>query len=102
MDEESTAHGLGEHHKLIVDSTFIVINQPEDSEQRKAYYHAKSPTNYAFKIQITCNFNYRMAHVSKCYHDSAHDITILRESGLLKHTEENILSLQRRNLVVVY
>ena len=53
MNEESTSHELEEHYKLIVDPTFIATQQPEDSEQRKAHYHAKSPTNYAFKIQIT-------------------------------------------------
>ncbi|CAF4575391.1 unnamed protein product [Rotaria sp. Silwood2] len=90
MDDEATAHGPEQYHKLIVDSTFIAIHQPEDSDQRKAYYHAKSPTNYAFKIQITCDFNHRIVHVSKCYQGSVHDITVLRESGLLEHTEEHV------------
>ncbi|CAF3702135.1 unnamed protein product [Rotaria sp. Silwood1] len=62
----------------------------EDSEQRKAYYHAKSPTNYAFKIQITCDFNHRIVHASKCYHGDVLDITILRESRFLEHTKENV------------
>ncbi|CAF4293162.1 unnamed protein product, partial [Rotaria sordida] len=41
MDDETTIHGPEQYHKLIVDSTFIAIEQPEDSEQRKAYYHEK-------------------------------------------------------------
>ncbi|CAF3121603.1 unnamed protein product [Rotaria sp. Silwood2] len=90
MDDEATAHGPEQYHKLIVDSTFIAIHQPEDSDQRKAYYHAKSPTNYAFKIQITCDFNHRIVHVSKYYQGSVHDITVLRESGLLEHIEEHV------------
>ena len=90
MDDEATIHGSEQCHKLIVDSTFIPIHQPEDSEQRRVYYHAKSPTNYAFKIHIACDFNHRIVHVSKCYQGSVHDITILRESGLLEHTEENV------------
>ncbi|CAF1274018.1 unnamed protein product [Rotaria sordida] len=90
MDDETTIHGPEESHKLIVDSTFVAIYQPEDSEQRKMYYHAKSLTNYAFKIQIACDFNYRIVHVSKCYPGSVHDITILRESGLLEHTKEHL------------
>ncbi|CAF3893339.1 unnamed protein product [Rotaria sp. Silwood1] len=57
------------------------------------YYHAKSPTNYAFKIQIACDFNHRIVHVSKCYQGSVHDITILRESRLLDHTEENVQTI---------
>lgn len=79
MDDEATVHGLEQHHKLIVDSTVIAIHQPEDFEQRRAYYHAKSPTNYTFKIQIVCDFNHRIVHVSKCYYGSVRDITILRE-----------------------
>ncbi|CAF1213645.1 unnamed protein product [Rotaria sordida] len=63
MDDETTIHGPEESHKLIVDSTFVAIYQPEDSEQ---------------------------FHVSKCYPGSVHDITILRESGLLEHTKEHV------------
>ncbi|CAF1298484.1 unnamed protein product [Rotaria sordida] len=90
MDDEDAVHGSEQHHKLIVDSTFIPIYQPEDSEERKAYYHAKSPTNYAFKLQIACDFHHRVVHVSECYKGSVHDITILRESGLLDCTQENV------------
>ncbi|CAF4339497.1 unnamed protein product, partial [Rotaria sordida] len=45
-----TPHGPEQNHKLIVDSTVVAIPEPYDSEQRKAYYHAKSPTNYASKV----------------------------------------------------
>jgi hypothetical protein len=90
MSNRTKAHGPKEHHKLIVDSTFIPIPQPNDLDQRKAYYHAKSPTNYAVKIQIACDFRHRIVHVSKCYHGSVHDIAILRESGLLEHVEESV------------
>lgn len=44
-----TPHGLERQHKLIVDSTCIALPEPYDSEQRKAYYYAKSSTNYAMK-----------------------------------------------------
>ncbi|CAF1134280.1 unnamed protein product [Rotaria sordida] len=89
MDDETTIHGPEQHHKLIVDTTFIAIYQAEDSEQRKAYYHAKSPKNYVFKVRIACEFHHRIAHVSRCYPGNAHDITILRESGLLEHSQED-------------
>ncbi|CAF4873247.1 unnamed protein product, partial [Rotaria sp. Silwood2] len=56
--------------------------------QHKAYYYSKSPTNCAFKIQIACDFSHRILHVSEFYHGSVHDIKILRESGLLEHTEQ--------------
>ena len=75
---------------MIVDSTFIAIPEPYDSDQRKAYYHLKSPTNYAIKVQIACDFNYQIVHVSECYRGSVHDITILRESGLLEHVNDSV------------
>ena len=37
IDDETRILGLERYHKLIVDSTFIAILQPEDSAQRKAY-----------------------------------------------------------------
>jgi len=41
MDDDTTIDGPEQNHKLIVDSTFTAIYQPDDSEQHKAYYHAK-------------------------------------------------------------
>jgi len=90
MSNRTTTHGPEEHHKLIVDSTFIAIPQPDDSTERKAYYHAKSPTKYALKVQIACDFRHRIVHVSECYKGSVHDITILRESGLLEHLNDSV------------
>ncbi len=90
LSNRRTPHGPQQHHKLIVDSTCIGIPEPYDSEQRKKYYNAKSLTNYAIKVQITCDFRHRIVHVSECYHGSTHDITVLRESGLLEHVEESV------------
>ncbi|CAF3852707.1 unnamed protein product, partial [Rotaria sp. Silwood1] len=90
LSSSKTPHGPQQHHKLIVDSTFIAIPEPYDSEKRKAYYHAKSSTNYALKVQIACDFNHRIVHVSECYRGSVHDITILRESGLLEHVNDAV------------
>jgi hypothetical protein len=90
ISKRSTPHGPEEHHKLIVDSTFIAIPQPDDLDQRRAYYHSKSSTNYAFKVQIACDFSYKIVHVSQCYQGSVHDITILRDSGLLEHVKESV------------
>ena len=90
MSNRTTVHGPEEHHKLIVHSTCIAIPQPSHSTQRKAYYHAKSPTNYAFKVQIACDFQHRIVHVSECYKGSVHDITVLRESGLLEHVNDSV------------
>ena len=79
-----TRHGPQQHYKLIVDSTFIAIPKPHDSERRKACYHAKSSTNYALKVQIACDFCHQIVHVSDFYHGSVHDITVLRESGAIR------------------
>ncbi|CAF4828937.1 unnamed protein product [Rotaria sp. Silwood1] len=67
-----TPHGPQQDHKLIVDSTFIAIHEPHDSEQRKEYYHAKSPTNYAIKVQVACDFRHRIV------------------TWLLEHVEESV------------
>ncbi|CAF2788213.1 unnamed protein product [Rotaria sp. Silwood2] len=90
MSNRTTTQGPEEHHKLIANSTFIAIPQPGDSTQRKAYYHAKRTTNYALKVQIACDFHHRIVHVSECYKGSVHDITILRESGLLEHVNDSV------------
>ncbi|CAF4179158.1 unnamed protein product, partial [Rotaria sp. Silwood2] len=67
--------------------------------QHKAYYHSKSPTNYAFKMQIASDFSHRILHVSEFYHCSVHDIKILRESGLLEHTEQTAQSIADKAFV---
>ena len=85
-----TPHGPQQYHKLIVDSTYIAIPEPYDSEQRKAYYHMKSSTNYGLKVQITCDFRHRRVHVSECVCESVHDITLLRNSGLLEHANDDV------------
>ncbi|CAF3663992.1 unnamed protein product [Rotaria sordida] len=83
-------HGPQQQYKLIVDSTSIAIPEPSDSNQRKAYCYGKSSTNYAIKVQIACDFNHHIVHVSDCYRGSTHDITILRNSGLLDYVEESL------------
>ncbi|CAF4300808.1 unnamed protein product, partial [Rotaria sordida] len=85
-----TPHEPERQHKLIVDLTFIAIPEPYDSEERKAYYHAKSPTNYALRIQIACDFRHQIVHISECYHGSVHDLTVLRESGLLEYVNDSV------------
>ncbi|CAF1579689.1 unnamed protein product [Rotaria sp. Silwood1] len=93
-------HGPQQHHKLIVDSTSIAIPEPSDANQRKAYYYGKSSTNYAIKVQITCDFNHHIVHVSDCYRGSKHDITILRNSGLLDYVEESVQIIADKGYIV--
>ncbi|CAF1333978.1 unnamed protein product [Rotaria sordida] len=90
ISSSRTPYGPQRYHKLIVDSTFIAIPKSYDSQLRKAYYHAKSSTNYALKVQIACDFHHRIVHVSECYRGSVHDITVLRESGLLEHVNDDV------------
>lgn len=40
-------------------------------------------------MQIACDFNHRIVHVSECHLGSVHDLTILRESGLLEHVNDS-------------
>ena len=37
-----------------------------------------------------CDFRHRIVHVSECYKGSIHDLTVLRESGLLEYVEDNV------------
>ncbi|CAF2861607.1 unnamed protein product [Rotaria sp. Silwood2] len=99
MVNRRTPHGLQRNHKLIVDLTFIAIPEPYDSEQRKAYYHAKSSTNYALKVQVACDFHHRIEHVSECYHGSVRDITILRESDLLEHVNDSVQIIAAKDML---
>ncbi|CAF1468216.1 unnamed protein product [Rotaria sordida] len=90
ISSSRTPHEPQQYHKLIVDSTFIAIPEPYDSKQRKPYYHAKSSTNYALKVQIACDSHHRIVHVSECFRGSVHDITVLRELGLLEHVNDAV------------
>lgn len=90
LSSRKTSHGPERQHKLIVDSTFIAIPEPYDSGKRKAYYHATSSINYALKVQIACDFRHRIVHVSECYRGGIHDITVLRDSGLLEHVNDSV------------
>lgn len=90
LASKRTPHGPEQHLKLIVDLTCIAIPEPYDTDQRIAYYHTKSPTNYGIKVQIACDFHHRIVHVSECYRGNVHDITVLRDSGLLEHVNDSV------------
>lgn len=66
--------------KIIVDSTFVPL--PKTPFNPKLY-HKKSPTRAAWKYEIACDFRHRVISVSDGYAGSAHDMRIIRESGLL-------------------
>ena len=50
----------------------------------------ESSTNYGLKVQIACDFHHRIVHEFQCYRGSVHDITVLRESGLLQHVNDDV------------
>ncbi|CAF1081548.1 unnamed protein product [Rotaria sordida] len=52
--------------------------------------HHKYYNNCQSMLIWTCVASEKSVYVSKCYPSSVHDITILRESGLLEHTEEHV------------
>ena len=66
--------------KIIVDTTFVPLPK---TPFIPADYHKKSPTKAAWKYEIACDFNHHIISVSKGYHGGAHDMRIIRESGLL-------------------
>ena len=40
--------------------------------------------------EIASDFGHRVVHVSECYLGTIHDITMLRESGLLEHVNDSV------------
>ena len=72
--------------KIIVDTTFVPLPKspflPKD-------YHKKSPMKAAWKYEIACDFSHRIVSVSDDYHGGAHDMRIIRESGLLDQASDD-------------
>ena len=71
------------HVKIIVDTTFVPIPK---TPFIPADYHKKSPTKAAWKYEIACDFSHRIISCSKGFHGGAHDMRIIRESGLLNQS----------------
>jgi hypothetical protein len=78
------------HVKMIVDTTFVPL--PKTPFAPKVY-HKKSPTKAAWKYEIACDLRHRIISVSKGYDGSAHDMRIIRESGLLEQASSSALLL---------
>ena len=66
---------------------FIVI-------RKKIRFNIVIASDFVFICQntvtVACHFHHRIAHVSECYRGSVHDITIIRESGLLEHVNDSV------------
>ena len=54
------------------------------------FRRTESSINDALKVQIACDFRHQIVHVSECYRGSVHDITVLRDWGLLEHVNDSI------------
>ena len=74
--------------KIIVDSTFLPLPKTPFTP---ADYHKKSPTKAAWKYEIACDFSHRIISCSKGFHGGAHDMRIIRESGLLNQSSPTAL-----------
>ena len=69
--------------KIIVDTTFVPLPK---TQFVRADFHKKSPTRSAWKYEIACDFSHRIISVSRGFHGAAHDMRIIRESGLLNQS----------------
>ena len=67
--------------RIIVDSTFVPLPKIQFV---RADFHQKSPTKAAWRYEIACDFSHRIISVSRGFHGGAHDMRIIRESGLLQ------------------
>ena len=74
-----------QHVKIIVDTTFIPLPKTPFNPKR---YHKKSPTKSAWKFEIACDLSHRIVSVSDAYPGAAHDMRIIRESGVLQQQSE--------------
>lgn len=67
--------------KLIIDSTFIPLPAAEKGGK---YYHKKSPTKAALKVEIDCDLRHRIVNVSEVVNGAVHDMKLVRQSGILQ------------------
>jgi hypothetical protein len=67
----------------VVDATPIAIPRIADRPTGKKYYHKKSPTKEAVKVQITVTLNGVVVHISHVVRGAQHDVTLFRASELL-------------------
>jgi len=84
------------HVKLIIDSTFIPL--PAAQKQPK-YYHMKSPTKAALKVEIDCDLRHRIVCVSDVVNGSVHDMRLVRESGILDQMNDETKAIGDKGYV---
>jgi hypothetical protein len=79
-----------QHVKILVDSTFLPLPK---SPFLPSHYHQKSPTKTAWKFEVACGLSHRIVSVSKAYRGAVHDMSIIRESGVLQQASASALIL---------
>lgn len=84
------------HVKVIIDSTSLDL--PEAIRDR-SLYHPKSSTGNALKYELACDLHYRIISVSRVVHGSIHDLTLARQSGILRQLNKDSLALGDKSYI---
>lgn len=71
--------------KIVIDSTFIPLPK---TEKRPQFFHPKSPTKAAMKVEIDCDLRHRIICVSNVVNGSVHDMRLVRQSGTLQQLSD--------------
>jgi len=74
-----------EHVRIVIDSTFIPLPA---AEKRPKYYHPKSPTKSALKVEIDSDLTHRIVCVSDAVNGAMHDMRLIRQSGILNQMND--------------
>ena len=69
-------------HVAIIDATEQRVERPGDSDTQKTYYSGKKKA-HTLKTQIVVNERGRMRQVSDSVPGATHDLTLLRQSGVV-------------------
>jgi hypothetical protein len=69
--------------KLVVDTTWLTLPHNNDADERKVYYHMKSPTRQGLKWQLVVSTQGEPISMSDVVHGSKADVMLMRESGVL-------------------
>ena len=80
---EERFKNVDDHLTMIVDSTPCPIQRPKDPFIQSKFYNGKFKKHIIkYEMEISWN-DHKIVWVSNAYPGSVHDITILRNSGLL-------------------
>ena len=85
--------------RLVIDSTWLTLPHNSNADERKTYYHMKSPTRQGLKWQLAVSTDGEPFHMSNVVHGSKADVTLLRESGLLDRLGSHTLALGDKGYV---